>query len=180
MKTFLCAALIFIVAAEAFCGEPEKAKVAVVNLNSMMNSGNFHQRVMLLSLDKETRAAMKTIAADIKKVQKEIVEAGDQEKLNDLQNRQQFLQRKLSIISQRSMNSNRGQNSQMLLRQFVVDTFKDKYPLIMQSSDSNGMDPFLWKGGVETVDITDEATDKLRERFGRDFDRFVRRRPVSR
>lgn len=164
MKALLYTVLAFVLATEALCAEPEKVNVAVVNINAMMNSGNFHQRVMLLSLDKETIAAMKTIAADIKKVRKDIVDADDQEKLNDLQNRQQFLQRKLQIISQRSMQSNRGHNSQLLVRQFVVETFKDKYPIIMQS-EQNGMDPFVWKGGVEVVDITDEATDKLRERL---------------
>ena len=165
MKAILPAALLSILlAAGANSEEPAKAKVAVVSLNSMMRDGNFHQRIMLLSLDKDALAAMKKIGVEIKAVRKEIVDAQDQAKLNALQNKLQFLSRKLSLVAQRATSGGPRRDVQALLRDFVIANYKDKYPLIVQP-DAGGPDPIVWKGGVELTDITEEAMAKLRERL---------------
>jgi hypothetical protein len=165
MKTIFTTVLLSIaLAAPANCEEPVKPKVAVVNLNAMMNVGNFHQRIALLSLDKDTLAAVKKIVVELKAVQQKLVDSQDQEDLNELQRKQQFLGHKLSVITQRSPNRGARRDIQAVLREFVIATYKDKYSLIMQS-ETVGFDPIVWKGGVEIVDVTEDAMAKLRERL---------------
>jgi hypothetical protein len=165
MKTMISVALLSILLTAGAAGqEPAKVKVASISLNAVIQSGNFYDRIRLLALDKDTLAAIQKVNAEIKAVQQDIVDAQDQGKLNDLQNKLQFLHQKISLLVQRSAGGRQTRDFQALLREFVIATYKDKYQLIYQQ-DAGGADSILWKGGVEITDITDEVTDKLRERL---------------
>jgi hypothetical protein len=165
MKTLLPMTLLsFLLTAGAECQEPVKVKVAVVRLDMMMRDGYSSESVRLLSLDKETLAAMQKIGAEVKAARKEIADAADATKLSELQARMQFLSQKLSIVSQSARSGSSSRDQQTLVRDFVIETYKDKYQVILQRQQYSDMvDPVLWKGGAEITDITEEARDKFRE-----------------
>ena len=165
MKTVLPIMLLsLLLVSGAECQEPVKINVAVVRLDMMMRDGYSSESVCLLSLDKETLAAMQKIGADMKAAQKEIADAADETKLNELQARIQFLNQKLGILSQRARSGGSSRDQQTLVRDFVIETYKDKYQVILQRQQYSDMaDPVLWKGGAEITDITEEARGKLRE-----------------
>jgi hypothetical protein len=126
MKTIISGVLAAALLATGANGqESAKVKVASVRLYVLMQNGNMHNRIWLLDLDKETRAAIAKISTDIKNVQQQIVDAEDQGKLNDLQNRLQFLNQKLSILMQRSGQHNSRRDVQTVLRDFIIATYKD-------------------------------------------------------
>jgi hypothetical protein len=151
--------------AQAEGQEPAKVKVASIRMNAVMQNGNLHAKIRLLELDQETLAAIKKVNAEIKTVQQEIVDAQNKEKLNVLQNKLQFLNKKIDLLTQRSTGRRTKKGFQTLLREFIVATYKDEYQLILQQ-DAGGHDPILWKRGVEITDVTDETVKKLRERLG--------------
>ena len=170
MKTVLAAVLVSVVlvaqivlVAQAECQELPKLKVAVVNLNRISNSGINYDKIRLLSMDKPTLEALQKIGREIQDVQMQITDVEDELKLADLGRRLEFLNRKSSLLRQRVMNNDTNRDVQSLIRGFVIDKFKDKYPLILQQQDGNP-DRTLWKGGdVEVNDITDEVQEKFRE-----------------
>jgi hypothetical protein len=164
-KLLLFAVLPALTLQPAYSEEPPKVKIAVVNLNAMMNSGNFHQKIALLSAGEDTLAALKKIASELKAVQQEIVDADNQEKLNQLQNKQNFLNQKLNIIMQKAYNHDGRRDVQALLKEFVIGAFKDKYPLILQQDGGDYNRMILWKGDSRITDITEEAAAKLQERL---------------
>lgn len=173
MKTLLPVAAISIFLATMAQGqELAKAKVATVRINSIAGSGNFYQRVRLLSCDKDTLAAIKKINAELKDVQKQIIDTEDDVKLADLGRRMRFLNQKRNVLRQHAMstNPNTHMNMQTMIRKFIVDNYKDKYHMIFQQ-DSGRSDRFvIWKGNVQTDDITDEVGEKLREYLEKSID----------
>jgi hypothetical protein len=164
MKTMLPVAVTALfLAAMAEGQELPKVKIAVVRINSVMSGGNLYDRIRLLSCDKETLAAIKKLNADLKAVEKEVIDAEDDVKLNDLGRKVQFLNQKLNLLRQRAMSGNPNVDMQAMIRNFVVSNFKDKYHLILQQ-DSGIPDRFiLWKGNADTDDITDEVSEKFRQ-----------------
>jgi hypothetical protein len=167
MKTLL-SSLAFVVfgvlmASAAEGQEAAKVKVAVVRINAVTNSGNFYERMRLMSCDKGTLAAIKKVNAELKKVQKQVIDTEDEVKLGDLGRKTQFLTQKLNVLRQHAMNVNPNLDVQIMIRKFVVDTYKDKYQIIIQNDGNMPERFFLWKGGVQMDDITDDVAEKLRE-----------------
>jgi hypothetical protein len=166
MKTVLTAMLLsFFLAANAESQEAPKVKVAVVNIQRMMNNGMNYDKIRLLSLDKSTLEALKKINTEIQEVQTQIVDVNDEVKLMDLGKRLDFLNRKSVLLRQRAMNGDTGRDMQATLRKFVVDRFKDKYALILQQQDTGNpeRDRVLWKGDTEVRDITDDAAEEFQK-----------------
>jgi len=144
--------------------EPAKVKVAVVNIQRIVNNGNFYDKLRVLSLGKSTLEALKKINAEIQEIQKQLVDADDQTTLNDLNQKLQFLIQKSNMLRQTAMNSNPNIDMQAALRNFTISQFKDKYALILQQQDmGNNVERVLWKGDIEIVDISDEVQEKFRE-----------------
>jgi len=164
MKTVLQVAMLSVfLPAIAMGQEPAQVKVAVVRINSIMSSGNFYEKVRLLGCDKETLAAMKKLSTELKAVQKQVIDVEDQALLSELGRRAQFLNQKINILMQRGMSGNSNVDLQAMIRKFVIDNYKDKYLLIMQQEPGMPDRAFLWKGNVQTDDITDEVSQKFRE-----------------
>ena len=165
MKTVITMALLSIMLASgAECQEPAKINIAVVRLDMLTRDGYSYDSIRLLSLDKETLAAVKKIGAEIKAARKEIIDASDATKLNEIQARIQFLSQKLGILSQRARSGSSSRDQQSPIRDFLIETYKDKYQVILQRQQNSDMaDPVLWKGGAEITDITEEARAKLRD-----------------
>jgi hypothetical protein len=167
MKTVLISMLlaIFFLAANAECQEAPKAKVAVVNIQRLMNSGVNYDKIRLLSLDKTTLEALKKINAEIQEVQTQIVDVNDEGKLGELGRRLAFLNQKSNLLRQRAMNGDVGRDIQATLRKFVIERFKGKYDLILQQQEMGGpdRDRVLWKGETEVRDITEDAMDEFQK-----------------
>ena len=164
MKTMLPVALVsFLLATIAEGQELAKAKVAVVRINAIVSGGNFYDRVRLLTCDKDTHAAIKKINAELKDVQKQVIDADDEVKLADLGKRTQLLNQKLSILRQHATGGNPNLDLQAMIRKFIVDNYKDKYHMILQQDSGMPDRFFIWKGNVQTDDITDEVGEKFRE-----------------
>jgi hypothetical protein len=164
MKTVLQAAVLSIFLTTIATGqELAKVKVAVVRINSIVGDGNLYERVRLLTCDKDTLAAIKKLNAELKTLHQQVIDADDDVKLADLGRRVQFLNQKLNILRQRNMSGNPNLDLQTVVRKFVVDNYKDKYHMIMQQEQGMSDRAFLWKGNVQTDDITDEAGQKFRE-----------------
>jgi hypothetical protein len=166
MKTVLPLVLLcFCYATIAAAQEPAKAKIAVVRVNVVMaGSSNLYEKMrQLYRCDKETREAIKKINTDLKALGKEVADTDDEAKVADLSRKAQFLQQKLSLLRQCGTNVNQNIDMNAIIRDFIVNTFKGKYQLILQQ-DSGGSDrAFLWKGNADVDDITDEAGQKFRE-----------------
>jgi len=144
--------------------EPAKAKIAVVRINAITGSGNFYEKMRpLYCSDKETRAAIKKINTDLKAVGKEVADADDEAKVADLSRKAQFLQQKLSLLRQCGAIDNQNFDMNAIMRDFIVNTFKGKFQLILQQDSSGSDRAFLWKGNANIEDITDEAGQKFRE-----------------
>ena len=158
--------LSFCFAAITQAQEPAKAKIAVVRINAIVGNGNLYEKIRQLNYsDKETQAAIKQINLDLKALGKEVADAEDEVKMADLSRKAQFLQQKLTLLRQCGANLNQNQNidTNAIMRDFVVGTFKGKYQLILQQ-DSGGSDRnILWKGNADVDDITDDAGQKFRE-----------------
>lgn len=166
MKTLLTAMLLSIfLVTNAKCQEEPKMKVAVVNIQRLMNSGMNYDKIRLLSLDKTTLEALKKINAEIQEVQTQIVDVNDEVKLMDLGKRLEFLNRKSMLLRQRAINGDVGRDIQATLRKFVVERFKGKYDLILQQQEMGGpdRDRVLWKGETEVRDITDDVMDEFQK-----------------
>jgi transcriptional regulator of heat shock response len=164
MKTLLPAAVLSVLMMSIVQGqELPKAKVAVVRLNAISSSGNFYDKLRLLSCDKDTLAAIKKINTELKEVQKQVIDTDDEVKLADLGRRTQFLNQKLNILRQNTMSGNPNMDLQALIRKFVVDNYKDKYHIILNQDSGIPDRFFIWKGNVQTDDITDEASEKFKE-----------------
>lgn len=147
----------------AHAGEPEHLKIATIRINSISGSGNFYEKLRLLSCDKDTLAAIKKVNAELKDVQKQVIDTDDEVKLADLGRRTQFLNQKLNVLRQNSMNGNPNSDVQAVIRKFVIANYKDKYHMIFQQDSGVPDRFFLWKGNVQTDDITDEVGEKFRE-----------------
>jgi hypothetical protein len=165
MKTVFAAILLSLfLAARAESQEAPKLKVAVVNMQRVMNSGMNYDKIRLLSLDKATLAALKKINTEIQEVQTQIVDVNDEVKLMDLGKRLEFLNRKSMLLRQRTMSGESTRDMQSILRRFVIDKFKDKYALIIrQQQDSGYADKVLWKGNAEITDITDDVQEEFQK-----------------
>ena len=142
--------------------EQPKVKIAIVNLNRINNGGINYEKIRFLGLDKATLEALKKINSEIQDLQKQVVDANDETTLQEISRRMQFLNQKSSLLKQRVFNEP-NRDIQSALRTFVVNTFKNKYPLILQQQDSGNIDRILWKGDIEVVDITEEVQEKFRE-----------------
>jgi hypothetical protein len=163
MKTVLPIAAISVFLATMAQGEElPKAKVAVIRINSITNGGNFYDRVRMLNCDKDTLAAVKKINAELKDVQKQAIDTDDDVKLADLGRKTQLLNQKLNILRQ-VMNANQNFDMQAAIRRFVIDNYKDKYHMILQMDSGMPDRFFIWKGNLQTDDITDEVGEKFRE-----------------
>jgi flagellar biosynthesis GTPase FlhF len=77
--------------------------------------------------------------------------------LAELENRLQFLKRKVNILRQGIAEG--GRDMQVPFRDFVTKTYGSKYPIILQ--DMNAFDRCISKR-VEIVDLSDEAAEKFR------------------
>jgi hypothetical protein len=164
MKTLLPIAAFFVFLATMAQGqELPKAKVATIRINSITNSGNYYDKMRMLNCDKDTLAAMKKINTELKDVQKQVIDTEDDVKLADLGRRTQFLNQKLNILRQHAMSANPNMDMQAMIRKFVIDNYKDKYHMIIQQDSGMPDRFFLWKGNVQTDDITDEVGEKFRE-----------------
>lgn len=168
MKTILAAALLSLfLVAHAESQELPKVKVAVVNLQRIMNNGVNYEKVRLLSLDKASLEVLKKINTEIQEVQTQIVDVEDEVKLADLGRRLEFLNRKNMLLRQRVMNNDPSRDIQGLLRKFVIEKFKDKYSVIIQQQDSGNpdrIDRTIWKANnVEVCDITDDVREEFQK-----------------
>jgi hypothetical protein len=141
--------------------ETPKLKIAVVRIQSVIGEGNLYERVRLASCDKDALAAIKKLTAEMKSLQKKVVDVEDEMELADLGKRVQLLNQKINVLRQ-NPGGNFNPDMQAIVRKFVVDNFKDKYSIIMQQDSGYSDRVFLWKGGVETDDITDEVGRKFR------------------
>lgn len=161
----ILAAVLCLLVALAYAQEPAtpKVKIAVVRINAILNNGNYYDRARMLSADKDTLAAIKKVSTELKNLQKNAIDVDDELKLNDLGRRMQFLNQKLNILRQHVMNGNPNIDVQAMVRKFIVDRYKDKYPIIMQQDSGMPDRLFVWKGAVQTDDITDEVAEKFRE-----------------
>jgi hypothetical protein len=162
MKTLLPIPVFLVMLATMAQGqELAKVKVATVRINAITGSGNFYDRVRLLSCDKDTLAAIKKINAELKDVQKQVIDTEDEVKLAELGRRTQFLNQKLNLLRQHAMNVRQNFDLQAIIRKFVVDNYKDKYNFILNQDSGIPDRFFLWKGNVQTDDITDEVSEKF-------------------
>lgn len=150
-------------AADAQGQEAPKIKVAVVRIGAILNNGNYYDRVRMMAADKDTLAAIKKVNAEMKDLQKQAIDVDDELKLNDLGRRMQFLNQKLNVLRQHVNSGNPNIDVQAMVRKFVIENYKNKYPIIMQQDSGVPDRLFVWKGGVQTDDITDEVADKFRE-----------------
>jgi len=162
MRTVITVALLSLLcAARAESQELAKAKVAIVRFNRLTNNELVgYEQIRTLAADKDSLEALKKTNAEIKATNKEIVAAEDDAKLNELSRKLEFLNRKSSLLKQRMNNDSRRDN-QKVIRDFVVENYKDKYLLIAQEPEA--LDRFLWKGNVEITDITDDVAAKVKE-----------------
>ena len=161
MKTILAVALLLIVMVVKTEGqEPPKLKVAVVRVDRIVGGDVSWERLRILSADKGTLELLRKLNADVQSVQKQIIDTENEAKVAELAKKLAFLNQKANVLRQRFVNS--SADVQSPVRAFVVDNFKDKYPIIVQQN-SNAPDSIIWKGNIETADITDEVLDKLKE-----------------
>jgi hypothetical protein len=144
--------------------EPAKVKVATINIQRIVNGGNFFDKIRILSLDKNTLEALKKINAEIQELSKQVIDADDAATLNDLQQKLQFLTQKRDMLQQRARNTNTNMDIMSAVRKFAVSQFKDKYALILEEREM-GMNyqRVLWKGDVEVVDISDDVQEQFHE-----------------
>lgn len=162
MKTILTVAVLFVVAAANLAAqEPAKTKVAIVRLDRIVNSGVNFEQLRLLQTDKESLEAIRKINEEIGLLQKEIINAENETKLSEVGRKIQFLNQKMNLLRQRFVNN---QDFHAAVRDFVVENYKDKYSLILQM-DQNNSNRVVWKNNAEVVDITDDVSDRLRERI---------------
>ncbi len=162
MRTILTMTLAsLLLAAGAECQEVAKIKVAVVRVDRLMNNEyGGYEKMRLLFADKDIVEGLKKINAEIKATQKEILGVEDELKLAEMGKRIEFLNRKSGLLRQRMYNDS-GRDMQKLVREFVINNYKDKYHLIAQ--DPGVFDRFIYKDNVEISDITEEATAKFRD-----------------
>jgi len=158
----LSVALVGTVIGQEPAKEQPKVKIAIVNLNRIINSGINHDRIRYLGFDKQTLDAIKKIDVDIQDLQKQVVDANDEMTLQEISRKMQFLNQKSSLLRQRIYNEP-GRDIQVVLRTFIIEQFKDKYTVILYQQDSGMPDRVLWKGDAEVVDISGEVQDKFRE-----------------
>jgi hypothetical protein len=164
MKTILqVVALFALLTTVAYAQEPVKARMAVVRIQSIINNGNLHEKVRMVTCDKDTLAAMKKLISELKELKKQVVDAEDDGKLNELGQRAQFLNQKLSILKQHAQNSNPNVDMQAVIRKFIVEKYKGKYTMIMQLDQGMPDRLYIWKAESQIDDITDEVGEKFRE-----------------
>jgi hypothetical protein len=137
------------------------ARVALVNLQRITNSGINYEKMRLLSLDKATLKALKKINKEIQEVQAQIVDVNDETTLAEMGRRLNFLNQKNMLLRQRTMSGDYTRDVQGLLRKFVIDKYKGKYALILQQQDGYN-DRVIFKApNAEIDDITDEAREEF-------------------
>ncbi len=162
MKTLLTVAVLCsLAAANVAAQEPAGIKVAIVRLDRIISSGVNFEQLRLLQTDKESLEAIRKINEEIQLLQKEIINAENETRLSEVGRKIQFLNQKMNLLRQRFVNN---QDYQAAVRDFVVENYKDKYSLILQM-DQNNSNRVVWKNNAEVVDITDDVSDKLRERI---------------
>jgi hypothetical protein len=158
MKSMTAIAVLSILMATQVQGQETPAvTVAVVRMDRAMNRGNFYEKVKLLFGSQTVVEAIRKTNADIKATYDEIVKTEDSKRLGELEQRLQFLKRKVQILRQGIAED--GRDRQVPFREFVAKTYGAKYPIIVQ--DPGCLDQALVKR-VEVVDITDEAVEKFR------------------
>lgn len=142
-----------------------KTRVALVNVQRIINNGINYEKIRLLSLDKHTLDALKKINKEIQEVQTQIVDVNDEATLQEMSRRINFLNQKNMLLRQRVMNSDMGRDAQSLLRKFVIDTYKDKYAIIIQQQQDSGYaERVLFKAAnVEIEDITDDVREDFQK-----------------
>jgi hypothetical protein len=175
MRTNVATALlvVLLVSLVAIAENPESAKksespktrIALVNLQRIMNGGINYEKIRLLSLDKHTFDALKKINTEIQEVQTQIVDVNDEATLQEMSRRMNFLNQKSMLLRQRVMNGDMNRDVQGLIRQFVIDKYKDKYAVIIQQQhDSGYAERVLFKApNVEIEDITDDVRDEFQK-----------------
>ncbi len=162
MKTLLTVAVLCgLAAANVAAQEPAGIKVAIVRLDRIMNSGVNFEQLRLLQTDKESLEAIRKINEEIGSLQKEVINAENETKLSEVGRKIQFLNQKMNLLRQRVVNN---QDFQAAVRDFVVENYKDKYALILQM-DQNNSNRVVCKNNAEVVDITDDVSDRLRDRI---------------
>jgi hypothetical protein len=140
------------------------ARVALVNLQRITNSGINYEKIRLLSLDKATLKALRKINKEIREVQTQIVDINDEATLQEMGRRLNFLNQKNVLLRQRPMSGDYMRDVQGLLRKFVIDKYKSKYSLIIQQQDSGNPDRVIFKApNAEIDDITDEAREEFQK-----------------
>jgi septal ring factor EnvC (AmiA/AmiB activator) len=168
MKTVLqFAVLAIFVTTIATAQEIVKVKVAVIRIDAIEGGDNsFYDKARLLTCDKSILTAVKKINAELKNVQKQIIDVEDNDKLAELGRRVEFLNQKLNTLReqrQQGVGGNPNLDLQAMIRKFVVGNYKDKYLLILWQ-DSRAHDrAIIWKGDVQIDDITDDVSQKFRD-----------------
>jgi hypothetical protein len=146
---------------------PPPMRVALVNVQRIVNSGINYEKIRLLSLDKATLRALKTINKEIQEVQAQIVDVNDETTLAEMGRRLNFLNQKSMLLRQRAMSGDYGRDVQALIRKFAIDKYKDKYSLIIQQQDSGPGDRVIYKAPNTEID---DITDDVREEFQKYID----------
>jgi len=161
MKTFFASiALALLTVAPALGQETTKVRVAVVRLDRVMNHEyGGYERLRMALADKEIAESLKKLGDEVKSLQKQLLDVEDEMKLNEMGKRIALLNRKSQMLRQRLYN-NPHWDMQKMVRQFVIDNYKDQYHLI--AMDHGALDRFLYKN-VEIDDITDAAAAKFRD-----------------
>ncbi len=152
-----------------------KTRVALVNLQRLINSGINYDKIRLLSLDKATLKALKKIKKEIEGLQTQIVDVNDETTLAEMSRRLNFLNQKSMLLRQRPMHGNYTRDVQALVRKFVIDKYKGQYSLIIQQQDSGNADRVIYKApNVEIEDITDEVREEFQKYLDQTADGSVR------
>jgi hypothetical protein len=138
----------------------EPVRIAVAQVERITGDLDY-EKVRLLGLDKETRDALRQINQEIKQVRTEVLTLTDELKLVDYQKKLEFLNRKKSIIYDRTTSRDTSRDVRKLVRDFIIERYKDKYVLIL--NEPGTLERSAVYKAVVIDDITDEAGVKFRE-----------------
>lgn len=160
---FLCTCLGFCTMGTARAVEKNDkdvvVRIAVANMERITTDLDY-EKVRLLSIDKETRDAMRQINQELKQARTELLALTDELKLMDYQKKMEFLNKKKSLIQERNYNRDNSKDIRKLARDFIIEHYKDKYVLII--SEANTLERSALYKAVVIEDITDEAGTKFR------------------
>jgi hypothetical protein len=140
--------------------EPPKLKVAIVRFERLLNNETINiPMVPIVTAERDTVESLRKVREDIRKLQLDIVAASNETQLSEMIRKLEFLSRKERLLRSRAVGEP-NRDMKKVLQEFVIENFKDKYPLILQ--DPYALDRVVFKR-VEVYDITDDVIAKVKE-----------------